>query len=265
MKIYLYLFSVFLVVSCKLWYSNLNDTMGKGDGHSNPKVVGVKGMLESTLEIKALSKDNPKDMAEKVSLSAKESKYKVLSSKKENANAKIALGDAPALVRNIRESAEKLDEAVKLLVASGYGASSPLTDNMKVGIGRIRLLDKILGVVDSKINEIDNDNFGSICEKIKEVVDEFNKKEKDEYGYSIMSLNSYSKTEGKDLVKKCINELMKDVDKYLGDVKGNGNGVCGELLQDASASGQFGESLKLLSEAASAIAEACKRLAYDIL
>ncbi|ACN55728.1 conserved hypothetical protein (plasmid) [Borreliella burgdorferi WI91-23] len=38
------------------------------------------------------------------------------------------------------------------------------------------------------------------------------------------------------------------------------------MLQGAkSASGQFGESLKLLSEAASAIAEACKRLAYDIL
>ncbi len=27
MKIYLYLFSGFLAMSCKLWYSNLNDTM----------------------------------------------------------------------------------------------------------------------------------------------------------------------------------------------------------------------------------------------
>ncbi|MCD2349279.1 hypothetical protein LRB78_01065 [Borreliella americana] len=267
MKIYLYLFSVFLAMSCKLWYSNLNDTVEKGGDHSNPKVVGVKGMFESALKIKALIKeDNPKDMAERASISAKESKDKVLSSKKENA--KIALGDAPMLVRNIRESAEKLDEAVKLLVASGYGvsSSSPLTDNMKVGIDRIRLLDKILEVVNPKINEIDNDNFDdSICKKIKEVVDEFNKKEKDEYGYSIISLNSYPREKGKDLVKKCINELMKDVEKYFGDVKGNGDGVCGELLQGAkSAPEQFSESLKLLSEAASAIAEACKRLAFDV-
>lgn len=240
--------------------------MEKGGGHSNPKVVGVKGMFESALEIKALSKeDNPKDMVEKASISAKESKDKVLSSKKGNAS--IALGEVPSLVRDIRESAKKIDESLKLLIASGYDASYPLSDNMKIGIGRICLLDKILEAVMPKINDSDNDNFDdNICEKIKKVVDEFNKNEKDEYSCSIMSLNSYSKTKGKDLVKKCINELMKDVEKYLGDVKGNGNGVCGELLQGAkSASGQFGESLKLLSEAASAIAEACKRLAYDIL
>ncbi|UUX90922.1 hypothetical protein [Borreliella burgdorferi] len=89
-----------------------------------------------------------------------------------------------------------------------------------IGIGRICLLDKILEAVMPKINDSDNDNFDdNICEKIKKVVDEFNKNEKDEYGYSIMSLNSYPKTKGKDLVKKCINELMKDVEKYLGDVK----------------------------------------------
>ncbi|WP_215539786.1 hypothetical protein [Borreliella bavariensis] len=45
-----------------------------------------------------------------------------------------------------------------------------------------------------------------------------------------MCIDSYPKIRGKDLVKKCINELMKDVDKSLGDVKHSGNGVSGELL-----------------------------------
>ncbi len=103
--------------------------MEKGGGHSNPKVVGVKGMFESALEIKALSKeDNPKDMVEKASISAKESKDKVLSSKKGNVS--IALGEVPSLVRDIRESAKKIDESLKLLIASGYDASYPLSDNI---------------------------------------------------------------------------------------------------------------------------------------
>ncbi|MCD2320833.1 hypothetical protein LRB31_04665, partial [Borreliella burgdorferi] len=110
---------------------------------------------------------------------------------------------------------KKIDESLKLLIASGYDASYPLSDNMNIGIGRICLLDKIVEAVMPKINDSDNDNFDdNICEKIKKVVDEFNKNEKDEYSCSIMSLNSYPKTKGKDLVKKCINELMKDVEKF---------------------------------------------------
>lgn len=254
MKIYLYLFNIFFIMSCKLWY--LNDTMEKGN-QSDSEVVGVKGMLESKLEIKVLSKDNIKDMAEKVKISAKESKDKVLGKRKNN---KIALEDAPSLVRDIRESAEKIDEAVKSLIVSGYSASEALKYNMKTGIDKIRLLDKILEVV-PKINGDD-----SIYEKIKKVVEEFNSKNKDEYGYSVMCMNSYSKTKGKNLVKKCINELMKDVDKFLGDVKHNGNGVSGELLQESAKneSKQFSEPLKLLSEAVETITEACNRLNYDI-
>ncbi|WP_234930123.1 hypothetical protein [Borreliella garinii] len=261
MKIYLYLFNIFFIMSCKLWY--LNDTMEKGN-QSDSEVVGVKGMLESKLEIKVLSKDNIKDMAEKVKISAKESKDKVLGKRENN---KIALGDAPSLVREIRESAEKIDEAVKSLIALGYSASEALKDNMKTGIDKIRLLDKILGVV-PKINgnDINFDSDDSIYEKIKKVVDEFNSKNKDEYGYSVMCMDSYSKTKGKNLVKKCINELMKDVDKFLGDVKHNGNGVSGELLQEStkSESKQFSEPLKLLSEAVKTITEACNRLNYDV-
>ncbi|WP_324281081.1 hypothetical protein PT144_05840 (plasmid) [Borreliella garinii] len=248
-------------MSCKLWY--LNDTMEKGN-QSDSEVVGVKGMLESKLEIKVLSKGNIKDVAEKVKISAKESKDKVLGKRKNN---KIALGDAPSLVREIRESAEKIDEAVKSLIALGYSASETLKDNMKTGIDKIRLLDKILGVV-PKINDndINFDSDDSIYEKIKKVVDEFNSKNKDEYGYSVMCMDSYSKTKGKNLVKKCINELMKDVDKFLGDVKRSGNGVYGELLQEStkSESKQFSEPLKLLSEAVKTITEACNRLNYDV-
>lgn len=262
MKIYLYLFNIFFVMSCKLWY--LNDTMEKGN-QADSEVVGVvKGMLESKLEIKVLSKDNIKDMAEKVKISAKESKDKVLDKRK---NDKIALEDAPSLVKEIRESAEKVDEAVKSLIASGYSASEALKDNMKTGIDKIRLLDKILEVV-PKINgnDIDFDSSDSIYDKIKKVVDEFNSKNKDEYGYSVMCMDSYPKTRGKDLVKKCIKELMKDVDKFLGDVKHSGNGVSGELLQESakSESKQFSEPLKLLSEAVETITVACNRLGYDI-
>lgn len=133
------------------------------------------------------------------------------------------------------------------------------------GIDKIRLLEKILGVM-PKINGDDIDFYsgGSIYDKIKKVVDEFNSKEKDEYGYSVMCIDSYPKIRGKDLVKKCINELMKDVDKSLGDVKRSGNDVSGELLQESakSESKQFGEPLKLLSEAVETITEACKRLGY---
>ncbi|ACL35009.1 conserved hypothetical protein (plasmid) [Borreliella garinii Far04] len=262
MKIYLYLFNIFFVMSCKLWY--LNDTMEKGN-QADSEVVGVvKGMLESKLEIKVLSKDNIKDMAEKVKISAKESKDKVLDKRK---NDKIALEDAPSLVKEIRKSAEKVDEAVKSLIASGYSASEALKDNMKTGIDKIRLLDKILEVV-PKINgnDIDFDSSDSIYDKIKKVVDEFNSKNKDEYGYSVMCMDSYPKTRGKDLVKKCIKELMKDVDKFLGDVKHSGNGVSGELLQESakSESKQFSEPLKLLSEAVETITVACNRLGYDI-
>ncbi|WNZ67089.1 hypothetical protein [Borreliella garinii] len=249
-------------MSCKLWY--LNDTMEKGN-QADSEVVGVvKGMLESKLEIKVLSKDNIKDMAEKVKISAKESKDKVLDKRK---NDKIALEDAPSLVKEIRKSAEKVDEAVKSLIASGYSASEALKDNMKTGIDKIRLLDKILEVV-PKINgnDIDFDSSDSIYDKIKKVVDEFNSKNKDEYGYSVMCMDSYPKTRGKDLVKKCIKELMKDVDKFLGDVKHSGNGVSGELLQESakSESKQFSEPLKLLSEAVETITVACNRLGYDI-
>ncbi|WP_234928442.1 hypothetical protein [Borreliella garinii] len=260
MKIYLYLFNIFFVMSCKLWY--LNDTMGKGN-QADSEVVGVvKGMLESKLEIKVSSKDNIKDMAEKVNISAKASKDKVLGKRK---NAKIALGDAPSLVKEIRESAEKIDEAVKSLIVSGYSASEALKYNMKTGIDKIRLLDKILEVV-PKINDNDFDSDDSIYDKIKKVVDEFNSKNKDEYGYSAMCMDSYPKTRGKDLVKKCIKELMKDVDKFLGDVKHSGNGVSGELLQESakSESKQFSEPLKLLSEAVETITVACNRLGYDI-
>ncbi|WP_234930270.1 hypothetical protein [Borreliella garinii] len=262
MKIYLYLFNIFFIMSCKLWY--LNDTMEKGN-QADSEVVGVvKGMLESKLEIKVSSKDNLKDMAEKVKISAKESKDKVLAKRK---NDKIALGDAPSIVREIRESAEKIDEALKALIASGYSASEALKDNMKTGIDKIRLLDKILEVV-PKINgdDIDFDSDASIYDKIKKVVDEFNSKNKDEYGYSVMCMDSYPKTRGKDLVKKCIKELMKDVDKFLGDVKHSGNGVSGELLQEStkSESKQFSEPLKLLSEAVETITVACNRLGYDI-
>lgn len=261
MKIYLYLFNIFFVMSCKLWYSsNLNDTMEKGD-YTDPVVVGVKGMFESTLEVKSVNKDNLKDMAEKVRVAVTASKDKVLGSKDNKGN--IALRDAPALVREIRESAEKFDKVVKSLVASGYSASEPLKDNMKIGIDRIYLLDKILDIV-SKTNgsDIDFTNDGiSIYNEIKKVIDEFNQTEH----YSVISVNSYN-TKGKDLVKKCIKELMQDVDRFLGDVKVNGDGVSGELLQSAkSESGrQFSEPLKILSEAAAAITEACKRLAYDI-
>ncbi len=262
MKIYLYLFNIFFVMSCKLWY--LNDTMEKGN-QADSEVVGVvKGMLESKLEIKVSSKDNIKDMAEKVNISAKASKDKVLGKRK---NAKIALGDAPSLVKEIRESAEKIDEAVKSLIVSGYSASEALKYNMKTGIDKIRLLDKILEVV-PKINDndIDFDSDDSIYDKIKKVVDEFNSKNKDEYGYSVMCMDSYPKTRGKDLVKKCIKELMKDVDKFLGDVKHSGNGVSGELLQESAKSEtkQFSEPLKLLSEAVETITVACNRLGYDI-
>ncbi|WP_234931424.1 hypothetical protein [Borreliella garinii] len=261
MKIYLYLFNIFFIMSCKLWY--LNDTMEKGN-QADSEVVGVvKGMLESKLEIKVSSKDNIKDMAEKVKISAKASKDKVLGKRK---NDKIALGDAPSLVKEIRESAEKIDEAVKSLIVSGYSASEALKYNMKTGIDKIRLLDKILGVV-PKINDIDFDSDdNSIYDKIKKVVDEFNSKNKDEYGYSVMCMDSYPKTRGKDLVKKCIKELMKDVDKFLGDVKHSGNGVSGELLQEStkSESKQFSEPLKLLSEAVETITVACNRLGYDI-
>lgn len=262
MKIYLYLFNIFFVMSCKLWY--LNDTMEKGN-QADSEVVGVvKGMLESKLEIKVSSKDNIKDMAEKVKISAKESKDKVLGKRK---NDKIALGDAPSLVKEIRESAEKIDEAVKSLIVSGYSASEALKYNMKTGIDKIRLLDKILEVV-PKINDndIDFDSDDSIYKKIKKVVDEFNSKNKYEYGYSVMRTSSYPKTRVKDLVKKCIKELMIDVDKFLGDVKHSGNGVSGELLQESakSESKQFSEPLKLLSEAVETITVACNRLGYDI-
>ncbi|WP_029358236.1 hypothetical protein [Borreliella garinii] len=237
--------------------------MEKGN-QADSEVVGVvKGMLESKLEIKVSSKDNIKDMAEKVKISAKASKDKVLGKRK---NDKIALGDAPSLVKEIRESAEKIDEAVKSLIVSGYSASEALKYNMKTGIDKIRLLDKILGVV-PKINDIDFDSDdNSIYDKIKKVVDEFNSKNKDEYGYSVMCMDSYPKTRGKDLVKKCIKELMKDVDKFLGDVKHSGNGVSGELLQEStkSESKQFSEPLKLLSEAVETITVACNRLGYDI-
>ncbi|WP_330529204.1 hypothetical protein [Borreliella valaisiana] len=237
--------------------------MEKGN-QADSEVVGVKGMLESKMEIKVLSKDNLKDMAKKVKISAKESKDKVLGKRK---NDKIAVGDAPSLVREIRESAEKIDEALKSLIASGYSASEALKYNMKTGIDKIRLLDKILGVM-LKINgdDIDFDSGDSIYDKIKKVVDEFNSKNKDEYGYSVMCIDSYPKTRGKDLVKKFINELMKDVDKFLGDVKRSGNGVSGELLQEStkSESKQFSEPLKLLSEAVETITEACNRLGYDI-
>ncbi|APQ15800.1 hypothetical protein BLA33_05525 (plasmid) [Borreliella garinii] len=236
--------------------------MGKGN-QADSEVVGVvKGMLESKLEIKVSSKDNIKDMAEKVNISAKASKDKVLGKRK---NAKIALGDAPSLVKEIRESAEKIDEAVKSLIVSGYSASEALKYNMKTGIDKIRLLDKILEVV-PKINDNDFDSDDSIYDKIKKVVDEFNSKNKDEYGYSVMCMDSYPKTRGKDLVKKCIKELMKDVDKFLGDVKHSGNGVSGELLQESakSESKQFSEPLKLLSEAVETITVACNRLGYDI-
>lgn len=138
---------------------------------------------------------------------------------------------------------------------------------MKTGIDKIRLLDKILGVM-PKINgdDIDFDSSGSIYDKIKKVVDEFNSKKKDEHGYSVMCIDSYPKTRGKDLVKKFINELMKDVDKFLSDVKRGGNGVSGELLQESakSESKQFSQPLKLLSEAVETITEACNRLGYDI-
>lgn len=262
MKIYLYLFNIFFIMSCKLWY--LNDTMEKGNQADSGVVGVVKGMLESKLEIKVSSKDNIKDMAEKVKISAKESKDKVLGKRK---NGKIALGDAPSLVREIRESAEKINEAVKSLIASGYSASEALKDNMKTGIDKIRLLDNILEVVPKiNVNDINFDSGHSIYDKIKKVVDEFNSKNKDEYGYSVMCIDSYPKTKGKDLVKKCINELMKDVDKFLGDVKHSGNGVSGELLQESakSESKQFSEPLKLLSEAVETITEACNRLNYDI-
>ncbi|WP_234909481.1 hypothetical protein [Borreliella turdi] len=263
MKIYIYLFNIFFIMSCKLWYLNLNDTMRKGD-QSNSEIVGVKGMLESKMEVKILSKDNLKDMAEKVKISAKESKDKVLSKRKNN---KIALENAPSLVREIRESAEKIDAAVKSLIDSGYSASETLKDNMKTGIDKIRLLDKILGVVPKiNSNDIDFNSGGSIYDKIKKVIDEFTSKEKNEYGYSGICMDSYPKTRGKDLVKKCINELMKDIDKSLSDVKHNGNGVSGELLQDSakSESKQFSEPLKLLSEAVETITEACNRLGHDI-
>ncbi|WP_215536741.1 hypothetical protein [Borreliella bavariensis] len=147
------------------------------------------------------------------------------------------MGDAPSLVREIREAAEKIDEALKSLIASGYSASEAIKYNMKTGIDKIRLLDKILGVM-PKINgdDIDFDSSGSIYDKIKKVVDEFNSKKKDEHGYSVMCIDSYPKTRGKDLVKKFINELMKDVDKFLSDVKRGGNGVSGELLQESAKS-----------------------------
>lgn len=215
-------------------------------------------------KFKVSSKDNIKDMSEKVKISAKESKDKVLGKKK---NDKIALGDAPSLVKEIRESAEKIDEAVKSLIVSGYSASEALKYNMKTGIDKIRLLNKILEVV-PKINDndINFDSADSICDKIKKVVDEFNSKNKYEYGYFVMSMSSYPKTRVKDLVKKCIKELMKDVDKFLGDVKHSGNGVSGELLQESakSESKQFSEPLQLLSEAVETITVACNRLGYDI-
>ncbi|MCD2382585.1 hypothetical protein [Borreliella americana] len=147
MKVCLYVFILFFIISCKLLYSKLNDTIEKPD-YMAPGDVIVKGMLESAMEIKALSKSNLKDMAKKVKNAAITSKDRILSSKTTGSdnNKKIPLKNVPILVGEIKNAAEKINTAIKSLIASGYTASSALKDNMKIGIDAICLLDKILEV-----------------------------------------------------------------------------------------------------------------------
>lgn len=81
MKVKIYLFIIFSITSCKLWCSKLNNTMKKPN-YIASSAVGVKGMLESAVKIKALSNyNNLKDMAEKVKTAAIISRDRVLSSK----------------------------------------------------------------------------------------------------------------------------------------------------------------------------------------
>ncbi|WP_234928982.1 hypothetical protein [Borreliella garinii] len=265
MKVYFYLFIIFFIMSCKLWYARLNDNIEKSDDYMTPESVGVKGILESVVEIKALSKNNLKDMAEKVKTTAITSKDKVLNSKiaGNDNDKKIPLKIAPALVSEIKNAAEKINIAVKSLIASGYAASEALKDNMKIGTDSICLLEKILEEVPKKNDSIDlddNDRYG-LCGRVNKVIEKFTKDKSNSVEFYILN----SPKTNIEVVRECIKELMKKVENFFGN-RGSKEGVSGELIQDCTKNNaeEFSEPLKSLSEAAAAIAEACKRLAYDI-
>lgn len=250
-------------MSCKLWHSKLNDTMEKPD-YMAPGNMVVKGMLESVVEIKALSKSNLKDMAEKVKTAAITSKDKVLSGKTSGSdnNKKIPLKNAPVLVGEIKNATEKINIAIKSLIDCGYTASNALKYNMKIGIDAICLLDKILEVFKKNGSIEFNENEYDLREKVNKVIKEFTEDKSNLVEF--YSLNVYKKNI--EVIKECIKKLMEKVEIFFGVNKDDENGVSGELLRECTKNNleEFGEPLKLLSEATAAITEACKRLAYDI-
>ncbi|WP_418905309.1 hypothetical protein QIA30_06275 (plasmid) [Borreliella turdi] len=268
MKIYSYLLFIiiFSLISCKLWYSTENNAAENSDDIASG-VANVKSMFESKVEIKASNKDNFKDMAEKVKIAASVSKDNVLNSKGggKDTNKKIPLKDIPTLVSGIKNSSEKIDTVLKSLMASGYTASEPLKDNMKIGIDSICLLEKILKISNENgsIARNNNDEYGGLLEKVNKVIEEFKKEKGDSVAFSILN----SSRKDIDVVKECIKDLMGKAEKFFGGNRGGDRNGVSELLKESANSvseGQFNEPLKLLSEAAADIAEACKRLIYDI-
>lgn len=132
---------------------------------------------------------------------------------------------------------------------------------MKIGIDSICLLYKILEVPKKNSGiEFDKNDY-DLREKINKVIEEFTEDKSNLVEF--YSLNG-PKTNIK-VVRECIKKLMEKAETFFGN-KDSKNGVYGELLQESAKNDleRFSEPLKLLSEAAAAITEACKRLAYDI-
>ncbi len=121
---------------------------------------------------------------------------------------------------------------------------------------------KILEMAKESGLKHEDDDYG-LRDKVNKEIEEFRRGK--EGGLVAFSLKVEGAKKNGEVVKECVTGLMGKVESLFGDIKGNGDGVAQELMQEGkSEEKRFSKPLSLIREVVCDITEACKRLIYDL-
>ncbi|AYE36875.1 hypothetical protein DB313_05090 (plasmid) [Borrelia turcica IST7] len=194
-------------------------------------------------EIKALSQEELEKLAEKV----KEDSDRFLVSARDH-NESTNNAKKAELIKEIKSTAEKFEKAFKTLVSEGYGSDNgvaeAVTGNMDMGLKKLGLVDKLMGISNGSDSNNNKD-------AMKKALTDFGS---DNVGSCMNDISSNNSSNNGS--NKCMKNLLNNVGSSFN------SGVCEELRgQLSTASEKFKSSLQSLVQAARDISSAAGLIA----
>ncbi|AYE36876.1 hypothetical protein DB313_05095 (plasmid) [Borrelia turcica IST7] len=163
----------------------------------------------------------------------------------------------PALIKAVKDSAEKFEKAFKALVSAGYsgGASGTVSSKLEEAVKKLALLSKVSDIAHNGGGLENNDN-NKKREEIKKELEGFAAANS---GFKTSDCINGTSGPLTSVMQKCVNKLMGEEKKLFDEIE---KALIKENTDQAQ--DKFSKALKSLSEAAKSLGEASRLVAILI-